>query len=454
MDDIVTLILMGGIVGIVGLFSFYIFKMYFLPKRIDEIAVMIESGQVALALKKLLALVEDDDHNPYIHFLLGEAYLKNGQTAEAIMEYKQAVRYVVRDSKIKEENIRARLAKLYLDTHNYNEAKKEFLILTKLAPNVGDNFYQVGLLFENAGLGDKALPYYIQAAKIQPRHSDAQYHIGAIQYNAKNIRSAKEALTEAVRVNPKHYAAHYYLGQCLRSEKELDAAMREFDASSKDSAWRGRATMGKGLCYYEKEQYRKAITEFESALESAEGSNELKLNSYYFIAASAEKLRDFNLAINNWEKIMEINPKFRDTPEKLATFEEFRTHDSIKDFMIASPGKFEKICRDLVEKEGYNVTDLEVKNDSLVTLIAVDSGDQGFRTSKRPSTLFFIFRTTEQISEKELRIMHESMRAKSITKGICMTTGEFSTQAELFCQSRPIELKDKKELITKLRGVV
>jgi len=454
MDEIVTIVLIGGIVGIVGLFSFYIFKMYFLPKRIDELAAMIENGQVALALKKLLSLVEEDDHNPYIHFLLGEAFLKSGQATEAIMEYKQAVRYVVRDSKIKEETIRARLAKLYLDAHNYNEAKKEYLILTKMAPTVADNFYQVGLLFENAGLSDKALPYFTQAVKLQPRHSDAQYHIGTIQYNAKNIRAAKEALSEAVRVNPKHHAAHYYLGQCLRSEKELDSAMREFEAATKDDAWRGRGMLGKGLCYYEKEQYRKAIAEFEGALGFAEGSNDLKLNSLYFIAAAAERLRDFNLAINNWEKIMEINPRFRDVSDKLSTYAEFRTHDSIKDFMIASPGKFEKICRGLVEKEGYSVTDLEVKNDSLVTLIAVDAGEQGFRSAKRPSTLFFIYRTTETLSDKDLRIMHESMRARSITKGICMTTSEFNAQAEAFVQSRPIELRDKKDLIPKLRGVV
>jgi len=454
MDEIVSIILIAGIIGIVGLFGFYIFKMYLLPKRLEELALMIENGQVALALKKLLALVEEDDHNPYIHFLLGEAYLKNSQISEATMEYKQAVRYVVKDSKVREETIRARLAKLYLDAHNYNEAKKEYLILTKLAPNIPDNFYQVGLLFENAGLAEKALPYYVQTAKIQPRHSDAQYHIGVIQYNSKNIRSAKEALTEAVKANAKHYAAHYYLGQCLRSEKELDSAMREFEAATKDTAWRGRALLGKGICFYEKEQYRKAIAEFDNALDAAEGSNDLKVNIYYFTAAAAERLRDFNLSISNWEKIMAINPKFRDVKDKLAMYGEFRTHDSIKDFMIASPGKFEKICRDLVEKDGYTVTDLEVKNDSLVSLIAVDSGDQGFRSTKRPSTLFFIFRTTEPISEKELRAMHESMRNKGITKGICMTTSEFNAQAEIFCQSRPIELKDKKMLISQLNNIV
>lgn len=456
MDEIVTIILIAGILGIVGLFVFYVFRMYFIPKKVDELAKMIESGQVVLAMKKLLHLVEEDDHNPYLHFLLGEAYLKTGQQSEALMEYRQSIRYVTKDSKVKEETIRSRMAKLYLEARNYNEAKKEFLILTKLAPNVAENFYEVGLLFENAGLTDKALPYYNQATKIKPTHSDAQYHSGVIHYNLKNIRDAKEALTEAVRINSKNYGAHYYLGQCHRSQNETDAALREFEAATRDDQWRGRALLGKGSCFFDKEQYRKAIAEFEQALNFAGGSNDLKMNIYYFMAASGERLRDFNVAISNWEKIMEINPGYRDVKDKLATYEEFRTHDSIKDFMIASPGRFEKICRDLVEKENYTVTDLEVKSDSMVVIVATDGSDASAarRVAKRPTTIFFIYRTTDEIPEKDLRLMHESMRSRGITKGVCMTTSDFTAQAELFSQSRPIELRDKKDFINRLRGVV
>lgn len=454
MDDIVTIILIIGIIGIVGLFSFYVFQMYVLPKRVDELAELIEQGQVALALKKLTSLVEEDDHNPYIHYLLGEAYTKNNQAAEAIMEFKQALRYVTRESKVKEETIRGRIAKLYLDARNYNEAKKEYLILTKIAPNDAENYYQVGLLFENAGLSDKALPYFMQAIKLKPTHTEAQYHAGVIHYNLRNLRDAIAALSEAVRINSKHYGAHFYLGQSLRAQKDHDQAIREFDAALKDNSWKARALIGKGICLYEKEQYRKAISELETALDSAGSSNDLKVNIYYYLAACGEKLRDFNIAISNWEKIMEINPKFRDVKDRLAMYEEFRTHDSIKDFMIASPGRFEKICRNIVEKDGYMVTDLEVKSDSMVIIIANDDSDHLRRAAKRPVTIFFIYRTTDQVVEKDLRTMHEIMRNRGITKGVCMTTSEFNAQAELFAQSRPLELVDKKHFIEKLNGVL
>lgn len=454
MNDIITTVLIVGIIGIVALFAFYIVKTYVMPKRLEELAELIESGQALVALKKLQSLVEEDDHNPYVHYLLAEAYAQTGHNQEAIMEYKAALKYVINDPRAKEEIIRAKLAKIFLKTRNYNEAKKEFLILTKLTPADPENFYQVGLLFENAGLSEKALPYFMQSAKINPSHGESQYHIGVINYNHKNIREAKAALTEAVKINSKHPGAHYYLAQCLRNQKDLDMAIKVFDTAAKDDTWKARSLLGKSLCLYEKEQYQKAIAELDHALEYAEGAPELKLNIFYQTAACAEKIRDFNTAIANWEKIYETNPRFRDVAEKLTTYEEYRTHDSIKDFMIASPAKFERVCRDLVEREGYHISDLEVLSDSVVHVTATDTSDSTWRSAKKPTTMFVIYRSTEPIPEKDLRQLHEIMRSKGVNRATCLTASEFTTQAELFSQTRPIELGGKKELIAKLRGLV
>ncbi|MES0490596.1 MAG: tetratricopeptide repeat protein [Leptospirales bacterium] len=455
MDDIVSLILIVGILGVVALFAFYLVKTYVLPKQIGELAELIANGQAAIAIRKLQTLVEEDDHNSYLHFLLGEAHSALENTQEAIMEYKAALKYLGQDPRAKEEIIRNRLAKKHLETRNFNEAKKEYLILTKISPDDPENFYQVGILFENAGISEKALPYFIQAVKIKPTHEDAQFHIGVINYNHKNIRDAREALTEAIKANPKHHGAHYYLGQCLRSAKDLDWSIKEFDTAAKDESWKGRALLGKALCLYEKGAFPQAVAELQTALNFSGGSSELKLNIYYSMAAAAEKMRDFTMAIANWEKIMDINPRFRDVSDKLAKYEEFRVHDSIKDFMIASPGKFERICRDMVEGEGYHVSDLSVVSDGEVNLIASDAAEgTGWRSSKRPTTLFIIYRTTEPIQEKDIRALHENIRQKGITRAVCMTTSEFTAQAEIFCQSRPIELVERKGIINKLRQFV
>lgn len=452
MDDIISLILIFGILAIVGLFLFYLFKTYVLPKRVEELADMLKSGQLGPAIKKLQSMLEENDRDPYIHFLLAEAYYMQKNFSSAVLEYKQVIKIGKFSPKVKEEVVRSRLAKIYLQNKNYEDAKKEFLILTKLDPTNAENFYQVAVLFENAGLIDKALPYFKQAVKINKNHADAYYHIGYLEYNLSNVHDAKVALTEAVKLNPNHYLAHYYLGLCLKNQKDYDWAQKEFDLALKDDSLKHKALLAKGLCFMEKEQYPKAIAEFEKGLKTSAKSSEVELNFRYFIAASAERQRDFHTAIGNWERIMDVNPKFKDVPSKLKNYDEFRTDDTIKDFMIASPGKFEATAKEILESQNYSILDMQVVNDSEVRALVTEA-EGNWRNTKHSNRLVYIFRTTDPIQEKTCRQMHEDMRAKNTTRGVLMTTSEFSSQAQMFCQSRPIELIDKRGMIQALRAI-
>jgi len=396
-------------------------------------------------------MVEQNDRDPTAHFYLAEAYRQQKNTSQAIMEYKQVIKIGKFDGRIKEAVVRNRLAKAFLQQKTLDEAKKEFLILTKLDPTNADNFLQVGLLFEKAGMIDKALPYFKQASKINPASSDAFLHAGMISYNLGNAPEAKASLTEAVKLNASLFEAHYFLGLCLKAQKDYDWAIKEFDTAIKDPTLKPKAHLAKGLCFFEKEHFPKSISEFDAGLAVAPKSSELELNLRYFTAASAEKMRDFHIAISNWERIHDVNPKFKDVAEKLKTHEEFRTDDAIKDFMIASPGKFEQTSRGLIEAMELKVVDLLVVNDSEVHAVATEQEGK-WRNTKMSNRLIYIHRTTDPIQERLVREMHEDMRSKGATRGVCMTTSTFTSQAEVFCQSRPIELVDKKGMIAALRS--
>ncbi len=452
MDEIITLILIGGILGIVALFGYYIFKTYVMPRRIEEFAEMINQGQTGPAITRLQKLLEENDRDPYIHFLLAEAYFREKKVSQATMEFRQVLKIGKFSNKVKEEAIRGRLAKIYLQNRNLEEAKKEFLILTKLEPSNADNFFQVGLLFENAGLVDKALPYFKQTIKVHRNHADAYYHMGVIEYNLANIPNAKVSLTEAVKLNPNLFGAHYYLGLCLKNQKDYEWALKEFDKALGDESLKGKAYLARGLCFYEKDQHVNAAKEFEKGITVAPRSSELELNLRYSLAATAEKRRDFHTAIANWERIVDVNPKFRDAADKLKLFDEFRQDDSIKDFMIASPAKFETVARKFVENMELSVLDLSVENDSEVHILATET-ESTFRNTKRTNRLIYIFRTTDAVQEKTIRAMHEDMRTKGATRGLIISTGDYSAQALLFAQSRPIELLGKKEMIAFLKMV-
>ena len=55
---------------ILGLIVFYIIYTVFLPKKINEIARMIDNGQTRLAIKKLGEMIVKDERNAYAHFFL------------------------------------------------------------------------------------------------------------------------------------------------------------------------------------------------------------------------------------------------------------------------------------------------------------------------------------------------------------------------------------------------
>ncbi|HRP69023.1 MAG TPA: tetratricopeptide repeat protein, partial [Turneriella sp.] len=446
MDDLISLLLIGGIVGVIGIFAYYVVRTYLIPKRVEELAEMIRQGHVGPAISKLNKMIEENDRDPYLHFLLGEAYSKQNDLQAAATEYKQVIKIGKWNPQVKEVSVRSRLAKIYMQNRNYDEAKKEYLILTRLDGTNHENYYQAGILFETAGLVDKALPYFKQSAKLKPTHADSFLHIGTAEYHFGNLSDAKLALTEAVKLNSNLHSAHYYLGMCLKNQKDYDWAVKEFDLAAKDENLKGRALLAKGLSLMEKGQLPTAQIELEKGLLVAPKGGDLELNIRYAIAACAERKRDFHTAISNWERIIDVNAKFRDVQDKLKAYDEFRTDDTIKDFMIAPPGKFEAQTRAIVEAMTYKVVDLTVIDDSEVHILATEE-EGNRRTSKKSNRLIYILRTTDLVPERIVRTLHEEMRSKGANKGVCISTSDFSSQAHAFIQSRPIELYDRKQLI-------
>ena len=166
---------------------------------------MIEAGHYGPAVKRLQSMIEENDRNAYAHFLLGTTYHKQKKKSDAIIEYRKVLRIGKFTNKMKEEMVRTRLGKLYLELGSLDEAKKEYLILTRLDPANSNHYYQVGLLFKNAGMFDKALNYFRQATQINPAHADAFLNEGIISYQHSKIIEAKNARNLVLRPEPENF---------------------------------------------------------------------------------------------------------------------------------------------------------------------------------------------------------------------------------------------------------
>lgn len=434
------------IATILGLYFFHIF---IAPRKIEEIARMIDAGQTGLAIKRLNEALEKDDRDSYVHYLLAEAYKKEGNIQYAILEYRQVLKLGKYNEKVNEVDIRVKLAAIYKERNAIDEAKKEYLILTQIDPLNYQNFFELGVIYYNNGMFDKAVSYLKKSAAINSNHDQTFYYIGQTMYRLANYQEAKQALAEAIKIDQGNYKAHYFFGLVLRQLGDYEWAIKEFEVAGKSDDLRVKCFLAKGTCYIERDQYPKAIFEFEKGLKFARKGSDAELNLRYFLADAQEKMRDLHSAIGNWEIIAKVKKNFKDVSGKLKLYADFRQDDNVKDFLIAGLAQFEILSRKLVEAMGYNISEIEI-DEMEVDIIAIEPEGR-FRNLRRGNRLIKIIRSTDIINDDVLRKLHESMKNKSATRVMIIAAGEFSQSAIEFANTRPIDLLGKAELVSLLK---
>jgi tetratricopeptide (TPR) repeat protein len=412
---------------------------------------MIEAGQTKQAIKKLTEILEKDDRNTYAHYLLAEAYIKENNPKFAIVEYRQVLKYSKYNEKVREVDVRTKLAKLHLEQGALDDAKNEYLILTKLEPDNFKNFFELGTIYFRTNALDRALVFFKKSVALNARDEQSLYYLGQIYYQNNLFPDAKQSFLEAIKLEPNSYRAHYFLGLVLRQMSDLEWAVKEFDIAQKSEELKVKCFLAKGSCHMQKGMIPKAIQEFERGLKFARKGSDTELGLRYYLAECCEKTRDLHAAIYQWEKIAEMKPNFRDVQAKLKNYAEFRQDDRIKDFLICGLSQFEHTCRKLVEAMNFNITDINIVSDTDIEMVATESEGK-WRNTRQTNRLIRILRTTDTIQEKLLRVLHESMKAKNATRIIVITSGDYAQSAIDFANTRPIELYGKNELINMLRS--
>ena len=430
----------------------YIVNSFVMPKKIGDIQKLIESGKTKVAIKSLNEMLAKDNRDPYAHFLLAEAHRVDGNHQFAILEYRQVLKFGRFDHIIKEVNIRSALAKIYKEKKSFEEAKKELLVLTKLDSTNFEVFFELGVMLFNLGNLDKATECLKKSALLKPEHDQSFFYLGMIEYKKGLFIDSKPLLQNAIKLDAKNYQAHYFLGLVLMKLTEMEPALKEFEIAAKSDELKLKSIIARGMCFVEQSQFHKAMVEFERGLKFAKSGTEVELDIRYRLAKCQEKIRDIQSAIINWEKIFEVNPRFKDVKTKLATYAEFRQDDRIKDFMIAGLAEFELTARKIVARMNLNITDLEIISDTEIEILAVETEGK-WRNSRQFNKIIRINRTTEALPDTYFRTVYDTMKPRNATTILIITTGDVSPKALEFVNTRPVNIKGKSELAELLKKI-
>lgn len=173
-----------------------------------------------------------------LRIVLGEAYLKNGQTDEAITQFKQVVKV---DSSREDAYVDLGIA--YMKKNMFVKAEDQFK--TVIAMNElsqyklmnkrleSAHYYMAASQFRRHQYRD-ALMNVRKALKIGPTNSDTFLLLGRIYLDKKQYKQAVSCFTKSIRFDPKFADAYYGRGLAYEKMNLKDKALSDYSRALRE----------------------------------------------------------------------------------------------------------------------------------------------------------------------------------------------------------------------------
>jgi tetratricopeptide (TPR) repeat protein len=452
MTIVIAVIIILG-VG-VGFLAFFLIKSIVAPQKVEALAGLIKKGKSQVVIKAAKNIISRDPKNAEAHYYLGQAYHIEKRDELALMEFKSVNQIGISGKNIPEVEFRQTLAQMFVRHKEGEEALKEYLLLIKINPQKAEYYYWAGKLFFERNRADMAEKYLRKAAELNPRDSKIHFELGAMLYRDKKPKEAKAELEAALKFESGNAQAFFFLGKIQKDVKDYVGAIASFEKSARDAEYKIRALVERGGCYMSLNAVDRAIPDLERAVSaiSDESANE-SLYARYFLAMCYEKNRDLDKAIAQWEKIYARKKNFRDVGAKLTEYQELRSDDNMKDYLISAPVDFTNLCRAVAVRK----MDFQVQNSRNLSegceLTAIENDSAKWRNTRKMPCLMRFFRCPDPLDEAVIRSILDDAKKQNIPRTIVVTSSGFTRAAVDYANSRAVELFNKEKLQDMLQGV-
>jgi len=200
-------------------------------KRIDpnnrEVLYAAYCTYAAMTEESMTALAQAAPDSAQMHQLLAHEEITEGNTSEAIAQYRKAITINSHLPGVHYEL--AELLNILQDKDAKEEAEKEFR--AALAANSRDEKAECKLGEIEASRGNTKLAYahFLKAVELQPGDPDAKLGLAKVLIQMNQPGTAQELLKQAIQLDPENAAAHYRLAALYRKDGRMADAKREAD---------------------------------------------------------------------------------------------------------------------------------------------------------------------------------------------------------------------------------
>jgi tetratricopeptide (TPR) repeat protein len=98
----------------------------------------------------------------------------------------------------------------------------------KATASTGDEWFELGLEFDQVGARQDAREAYREALKLNPQHVNASINLGRLLHNDRAYRHAEQLYRDALRIDPASSIAAFNLGVVLEDQGAILEALETY----------------------------------------------------------------------------------------------------------------------------------------------------------------------------------------------------------------------------------
>jgi len=166
-------------------------------------------------------------------------------------------------------------------------------------------YYSAGAKKYDANLYDEAIENYSLAIKSDPLYAQAYLWRGHSKYATKKFDDAIHDYSKTIQLSPGDAEAYYYRGNAKYTLEKYNEAITDFTLTIKYEPKHGKAFYYRGLSYYFLNKYGAALDDLTTAAAITPDAN-----TYYWLGNSQYGLEEYTLAIEHFNRSLELDPNF------------------------------------------------------------------------------------------------------------------------------------------------
>jgi len=317
------------------------------------------------------------------------------------------------------------LARVYIDERNYTDVVQRLLEKSlSLLPEQGEVLFLLALVYYKNGKIEEALQVADKAVGYDRALADAYFIMGFARYKINLRDEAEKLFKNAGLCRIFRKSKSYYLAKIAEARGQYDVAI----------------------------SYAKEADQYASSLHE---DPTLEIEAKYLYAALAERLDDFDKAVELYQKIESMQPGYRDVANKLR----YMAKDSVSSSKLSSEevnqiinrfksvkiDEFSMLTEKVIIKMGYKVKKFELIDDRTINAIGV--------TSDGRETAFFSRRGIGIIENKHLQSLKMYMTGARVQEGVFITATDFASNARNSAPAEGIVLVSGNDLATVLASI-